>query len=154
MARITEKTDYEAIEPGVYPAELIDYSDTRPDGTPLMSGTRYGDPKPQWRFVFELDLPEEEGRTISAWINKPLSMDAIAPNANLALMAQALMPSIAIGADWELDDLLHKRCRLQVETFAREDGTEGTKIGKYYPLKRDGAEKARKVPTAASVPPF
>jgi len=147
MARIVERSEFEPIEPGVYPAELIDYSDTRPDGTPLMSGARFGEPKPQWRFVFEVDLPDEDGRTISAWINKPLSMENIAPNANLALMAQALMPSIAIGADWDLDDLLHKRCRIQVETFKREDGTEGTKIGKYYPLKRDRAEKSEKTAT-------
>ena len=133
MPRIVEKQEFELLEPGVYLAELIDYTDTKKDGTPLMSsGYKGGEPKAQWRFTFELlDYPHEDGRQISAWINKPKDLDSVAQNSNLTLMASALL-GVGIGDEWEIVDLLHKRCRVQVETFTKQDGSEGHKIGKFY----------------------
>lgn len=141
MPKIVEKQEFELLEPGVYLAELIDYTDTKKDGTPLMSnGYKGGEPKAQWRFTFELlDYPEPE-RQISAWINKPKDMDAIAQNSNLTLMAGALL-GVGIGDEWDIEDLLHKRCRVQVELFQKQDGSEGHKIGRFYKLDLKGARQ-------------
>lgn len=131
MPRIVEKQEFDLLEPGLYQAELIDYTDTRDDGTPLMSNARFGDPKPQWKFKFELlDYPEPD-RQISAWVNKPRDLDSIAQNSNLSSLATALL-GVAIEDEWKLEDLLHKRCRVQIEWFKKQDGTDGAKIGKFY----------------------
>lgn len=148
MPRIVEKQEFELLEPGVYQAELIDYTDTRDDGSALMSNALYGEPKPQWKFKFELlDYPEPD-RQISAWVNKPKDMNAVAQNSNLTAMAGALL-GVGIGDEWEIEDLLHKRCRVQIEWFKKKDGSDGCKIGKFY--KPAEARSARQ-PVVATPP--
>jgi hypothetical protein len=151
VPRIGETQEFDLLEPGVYTAELIDYTDTRADGAPLLSGAKYGEPKPQWRFRFELvDYPEPD-RQISAWVNKPRNLDNIAPNATLTLLATALL-GVGAGDEWDLEDLLHKQCRLQVEVYTKQDGAQANTIGKYYPAKTGRAASRPPARERAEVP--
>lgn len=139
------------LEADNYDAELIDYTDVKQDGTPLMT-TPYqgeGESKPQWRFTFELTDPECAGKQLSAWITKPADEGNIHPKAKLVAVARALLPGIAAGQDWGMPDLLHQRCRLQVEAYTKSDGTAANKVTGFLPLK--GAGGAVRQPVAAGV---
>ena len=141
---------YEPIETGIHIAELIEYTDTMPDGSPMMSrGFQGSQPRAQWRFRFELIEEGDTGRTISSWINKPANENDLRPNANVVLMAQALLPNLAVGEEWELEDLLHQRCRILVDEYTRNDGTVGNKVSKFYPLL---APKPVRVATQPAAP--
>lgn len=132
------------LEADNYDAELIDYTDTKQDGTPLMSNPYQGvgEPKPQWRFAFELLDPEFAGKQLSAWVTKPADEDNIHPKAKLVEVVGALLPGLKPGQDWKMADLLHQRCRLQVEVYQKTDGTRGNKIGGFLAPKGATGEAA------------
>jgi hypothetical protein len=142
----------DVLEADNYVAELIDYTDKKQDGTPLVKPPFQGEgePKPQWRFSFELDDPA--GHQLSAWVNKPADEANIHPKGKIVEMVRALAPDLAAGAEWSLDDLLHRRCRLQVEVFERADGTRGNKVSGFLPLRKGTDAAAARQPVAAAVP--
>lgn len=135
----------EVLEADNYDATFVDYTDQKPDGTALLSVpfNGEGDPKPQWRLTFELDEPS--GRQLSAWVNKPAG-DFVSPKAKIVQVAKALIPNLTPNDDWDLEGLLHKKCRLQVEVYDKSDGSQGNKITGFLPPK--GATAARQ-PVAA-----
>lgn len=144
------------LETDYYVAELIDYTDQRADGTPLMSNPYSADDEsvPQWRFTWEIDH-EGEAITLSSWINKPADPNDISPRSNLAKVVAALLPNHA-AVEWTVDTLLHERCRLQVELGQKQDGSKVNRIKGYHPLKgaaaRRDAPPARQPVAAGTVP--
>jgi hypothetical protein len=133
------------LETDYYVAELIDYTDQKQDGTPLMSNPYSAEEEavPQWRFTWEIDH-EGEAITLSSWVNKPVDPNDVSPRSNLAKMVAALLPNHA-AVDWTVDTLLHERCRLQVELGTKQDGSKVNRVKGYHPLK---APAARATPAA------
>jgi hypothetical protein len=140
------------LETDLYDAELIDYTDTRADGSPLMT-TPYSEdeePKPQWRFTVEITTEGFEGVTLAAWVTKPFDENSISPKAKLVQLVQATLPDLARNANWKIDDLLHQPLRVQVELYKKRDGTDANKITKFLPAKKTAG--ARPAPRRTSAP--
>lgn len=131
------------LETDLYDAEIINYTDTRQDGTPLMTTPFAPDdePKPQWRLTIELTTEGFEGVTMPAFVTKPYDPDRISPKAKLVQIARAVLSEAEAAGDWKMDDLLHKPVRVQVEQYTKQDGTEANKITKFLPPKKGGAAK-------------
>lgn len=129
------------LETDLYDAELIDYTDTRADGTPLMTNPYSEDdePKPQWRLTAELTGEGFEGVRLPVWITKPVDETNIHPKAKLVQLARAALSEAEAAGDWVIDDLLHRPIRLQVELYKKRDGTDANKVTKFLPPKKDSA---------------
>jgi hypothetical protein len=140
------------LETDLYDAEIINYTDTRQDGTPLMTNPFSPDdePKPQWRLTVELTSEGFEGVTLSAFVTKPYDPDRISPKAKLVQIARAVLSEAEAAADWDVDHLLHKPVRVQVELYKKTDGTDANKITKFLPAKKTGG--ARPPPRRPSAP--
>lgn len=129
------------LETDLYDAEIINYTDTRQDGTPLMTTPFSPDdePRPQWRFTVELTGEGFEGVTLSAWITKPVDETNIHPKAKLVQLVRAVLSEAEAAGAWDLDDLLHKPLRVQIELYKKpSDGTDANKITKFLPPKKAG----------------
>lgn len=97
----------------------------------------------------------EDGRWLSKWVNRPADENNVSPKSAVVQIATALIGrDLTEADDWNWDTLLHRRCRVSVETYQKTDGSEANKLGKFYPLKsRNGTQRAA-VPAAAPPPPF
>jgi len=133
--RIGNDTEYEVIEPGTYPAQLVEWTDVDQFGKPLMS-MGFGDREPceQWRFKFHVDVEGEE-RHLSVWVNKPRDPNNVSPKAKIVELAKAILGDKAESDDWEIEDLVEGQLRVQVEVYEKKDGSEANKISKFYPPK-------------------
>lgn len=134
--RVTENTEFEVVEPGTYPAEVVEWTDVDQFGKPLMSrGFADREPQPQWRIKFRLDVEGEE-RFLSAWINKPKGYpESVHPKAKIVELARAVLGDEADTTDWDVPDLIEGTCRVQVEVYDKKDGGEGNGLSKFYPPK-------------------
>jgi hypothetical protein len=149
--RVKIGTTRETIEADLYEAEMIEWTDTDQDGSPILSRLFNPDDEQKPQYVVTFELVDVEDRTLRAWINKPQDPNFVSPRAKLVQLVLALWPDVG-DADWTMDDLLHKRCRLQVETYEKSDGSTANKITRFLPLKKGAATKpaaAERVPTVA-----
>jgi hypothetical protein len=133
--KVGNNTDFEVIEPGTYPAQLVQWDDKDQFGNPLMS-MAFADREPseQWKFKFYVQVEEyAEPRHLSAWVNKPPDPDNISTKAKIYELAKAILGDEADTTDWDVPDLVEGRLRVQVEVYDKKDGSEANKISKFYP---------------------
>lgn len=125
--------DYEVIEPGTYPATVLEWTDKDQFGKPLMStGFADREPAPQYKFKFAVDTGEGEPRNLSAWVNKPKDENAVSPKSKLYELAKATLGDAIETTEWDVPDFLDKPLRVQVEVYEKSAGGEGNKISKFY----------------------
>jgi hypothetical protein len=142
--KVGNNTDFEVIEPGTYPAQLVQWDDKDQFGNPLMS-MAFADREPseQWKFKFYVEVePSEEPRHLSAWVNKPPDPDNISTKAKIYELAKAILGDEADTTDWDVPDLVEGRLRVQVEVYDKKDGSQANKIARYYPPSKKKAAPA------------
>lgn len=122
MTVIKRSTGGGMIEPGVYRARLIKIEDEE--------SSEYG---PQIKFYFVVldEDGEPTSQEILGWASAKFH-----PKSKLYTWARAMLRSKCPNPesdDLETEDLLNKRCDIEIVSYRKKDGSDGTKIGQLYP---------------------
>ena len=116
-----ERTKYEPIPEGIYPASIvaIDLDDT----------SEYGS---QLKFKFQLDPFEgyESGKELHAWASARFS-----PKSKLFKWTQSILGNVPDDYGFDSDDLMNKRVLLVIGRNVKPDGTEFDKVESIKPLR-------------------
>jgi hypothetical protein len=116
-----ERTKYEPIPIGIYPASIvaIDLDDT----------SEYGS---QLKFKFLLDPFEgyESGKELHAWASARFS-----PKSKLFKWTQSILGNIPDDYAFESDDLINKRVMLVIDHNVKPDGAVFDKVESIKPLR-------------------